>query len=71
MIFFVEGWVVRLPEYKYTDILADIDVGDKVYVNSDINSCSGFGNEVDIRGMAEDNIGFDDESLNSTVIRIV
>lgn len=71
MIFFEEGWVVRLPENKYTNILANIDVGGKVYVDSDINSCSGFGNEVDIRGMAEDNIGFDDESLNSTIIKVV
>ena len=75
IIFFEEGWVVYLPEDiydngKYANILAKIDVGDKVTVSSDICFCNTSLNEIDIRGMASDNIGFDKESMLKTVITI-
>ena len=75
IIFFEEGWVVYLPEDiydngKYANILAKIDVGDKVTVSSDICFCNTSLNEIDIRGMASDNIGFDEESMLKTVITI-
>ena len=75
MIFFEEGWIVYLPEDtydngKYADILAEIDVGDMVTVSSDICFCSSGSKEIDIRGMADDNIGFDEESMLTTVITI-
>lgn len=75
MIFFEEGWIVRLPEDvygngKYADVLAEIDVGDSVTVESDICDCNPGLKEIDIRGMASDNIGWSDESLLKTVIKV-
>ena len=75
MIFFEDGWIVRLPEDiygngKYADVLAEIDVGDSVTVESDICSCNTGLKEIDIRGMASDNIGWDNESLLKTVIKV-
>ena len=74
-IFFEEGWYVALPEDdydngKYAGILADIDVGDMVTVESDICYCNTSLKEIDIRGMASDNIGFDEESMMKTIITI-
>lgn len=75
IVFFEEGWVVYLPEDvydngKYADILAEINIGDKVTVRSDICYCNTTLKEIDIRGMASDNIGFDKESMEETVITI-
>jgi len=74
IIFFEEGWIVRLPEDiygngKYADVLAEINVGDSVTVESDICGFNTSLGEIDIRGMA-DNIGWDDESLLKTVIKV-
>ena len=75
IIFFEEGWIVKLPEDvydngPYANILASIDVGDCVTVESDICSCNPALKEIDIRGMANDNIGFDDDSMMKTKITL-
>lgn len=60
-----EGWEIELSPRKHGDLLTSLNKGDKVYVKSNIYSA--FVN-AELKGMT-DNIGYNDASLKTTVIR--
>ncbi len=60
-----EGWEIELSPRKHGDFLTSLNKGDKVYVKSNIYSA--FVN-AELKGMT-DKIGYNDNSLKTTVIR--